>query len=117
MTMRETGLKIAQQLGRGFKVPEIHAEMRGDYGQRPGDTERQYHGFGYMQIDIASYPDFVKSGKWKDPLATYKMAIAVLESKRNYLEPKYKEVGEEMIHRAITAAYNCGEGNVSKVLT
>ena len=42
------------------------------------------------------------------------MAIDVLESKRKYLETKseYQRLSEEEKNRAITAAYNTGEGNV-----
>jgi hypothetical protein len=121
MTMRETGQKIAKLLGRGVKVPELHTEMKGDYGQREGETEKQYHGFHYMQIDIGSYPSFIASGDWKDPLKGYKKAIEVLEGKRIYLfaaggKFKPNEFPPDMLYRAITAAYNCGEGNVAKVL-
>ena len=62
----------------------------GDYGKRPADAAKQYHGFGFWQIDIASFPSFISSGKWVDPGA--------------------------MAQPAVTAAYNCGEGNVNKAL-
>jgi len=41
--------------------------MKGDYGKRPADAAKQYHGFGFWQIDIASFPSFISSGKWVDP--------------------------------------------------
>jgi hypothetical protein len=44
------------------------------------------------------------------------MAIAVLEEKRLYLEPKFPNLQGDSLHRAITAAYNCGQGNIAKVL-
>jgi hypothetical protein len=114
--MRETGLKIAKRLGQGFKVPEIWAEMKGDWSQRPGETEKQYHGFGLPQIDIASFPSFVKSGDWKDPKKSWYFSINVLEGKRKWINTKCPDVKGEFLERAITAAYNCGEGNVVKLL-
>jgi hypothetical protein len=116
MAMRETGFKIAEFVKLGKKPEAIHTIMRGDYGQRKGDVEKCYHGFGYWQIDIASYPDFVKSGDWKDPFKTCRKAISVLEEKRLYLAPKFPNLQGDSLCRAITAAYNCGQGNVAKVL-
>lgn len=116
MAMRETGFLIARYVEKKMKTDVIHSLMKGDYGQRPKETEKQYHGFGYWQIDIASYPAFVKSGDWKDPFKTCLKAIAVLEEKRLYLAPKFPNLQGDSLHRAITAAYNCGQGNVQKVL-
>lgn len=117
MAMRETGFLIARYVAQKSKVEIIHTLMRGDYGQRPGEKEKSYHGYGYWQIDIASYPDFIKSGDWKDPFKTCRKAIAVLEEKRAYLEPKFPNIKGDSLMRAVTAAYNCGQGNVAKVLT
>lgn len=114
--MRETGFLIARYVKQGAKPEIIHTLMRGDYSQRPGEKEKNYHGFGYCQIDIASYPDFVKSGEWKDPFKIIRKAIAVLEEKRVYLSPKFPNLQGDSLQRAITAAYNCGQGNVAKVL-
>jgi len=116
MAMRETGFKIAEFVKLGKNPEAIHAIMRGDYSQRDGEKEKTYHGFGYWQIDIGSYPDFVKSGDWKDPFKTCLKAIAVLEEKRQYLAPRFPNLQGDSLHRAITAAYNCGQGNVKKVL-
>lgn len=116
MCMRETGFLIARYAKQGMKVAIIHTLMRGDYSQRPGEKEKSYHGYGYWQIDIASYPQYVKSGDWKDPLKTCAMAISVLEEKRKYLEPRFANLKGDSLHRAVTAAYNCGQGNVAKVL-
>jgi hypothetical protein len=116
MAMRETGFKIAEFTKLGKKPEAIHAIMRGDYGQRKGEKEKSYHGFGYWQIDIGSYPDFVKSGDWKDPFKTCCKAIAVLEEKRLYLEPRFSNLQGDSLHRAITAAYNAGQGNIARVL-
>jgi hypothetical protein len=114
--MRETGFLIARYVKAGTTPAIIHTLMRGDYGQRPGEKEKSYHGYGYPQIDIGSYPDFVRSGDWKDPFKTVCKAIAVLEEKRAYLEPKFPNLQGDSLHRAITAAYNCGQGNVAHVL-
>lgn len=117
ITMRETGFLIARYVKEGAKPDVIHGLMRGDYGQRSGEKEKSYHGFGYPQIDIGSYPDFVKSGDWKDPFKVFRKAITVLEEKREYLVPKFPNLQGDSLYRAITAAYNCGQGNVAKVLT
>lgn len=116
IAMRETSFKIAEfnELGKSPEI--IHQVMRGDYSQRKGEVEKSYHGFGYWQIDIASYPDFVKSGNWKDPFKTCCKAISVLEEKRLYLQPKFPNLQGDGLHRAITAAYNCGQGRVAQAL-
>ncbi len=116
MAMRETGFLIARYAGQAKTPVQIHPLMRGDYSQRPGEKEKSYHGYGYWQIDIASYPAFVKSGDWKDPLKTCRKAIAVLEEKRLYLQQQFPSLTGEDLARAVTAAYNCGQGNVSKVI-
>lgn len=117
MSMRETGFLIARYVKAGTKTDIIHNLMKGDFTQRPDEKEKSYHGFGYWQIDIGSYPDFVKSGDWKDPFKTCRKAIAVLEEKLLYLVPKFPNLQGDGLNRAITAAYNCGQGNVAKVLT
>jgi predicted metal-dependent hydrolase len=116
MTMRETGFLIARYVEAGLKPKDIHPIIRGDYGQREGEKEKSYHGYGYMQIDIASYPDFVKSGAWKDPVKTYVKALEVLEEKRAYLAPRFSQLQGEALLRAVVAAYNTGQGNVAKTL-
>jgi hypothetical protein len=114
--MRETGFLIARYVKAGTKPEIIHTLMRGDYGQRPGEKEKSYHGYGYTQTDIASYPDFIKSGDWKDPFKSFMKAISVLEEKRQYLAPRFPNLQGDSLYRAITAAYNCGQGNVAKVI-
>lgn len=109
MAYREVGFLIARYVSQGYKVEQISLLMRGDYGQRKGDPEKIYHGYSYWQIDINSYPDFIKSGYWKDPLKSCTMAVKVLEEKRIYLK-QYNMDTED----AITAAYNTGQGNVRK---
>lgn len=116
MCMRETGFLIARYIGQGAKPVTIHPLMRGDYGQRPGEKDKSYHGYGYWQIDIGSFPGFICGGDWKDPYKTCVMAISVLEGKRKYLQSKFPQLKGEDLLRAIVAAYNCGEGNIQKVL-
>lgn len=116
MAYREMGLKIIKLVNKGFSVPDIMNNALGDWSKRPGEKEPQYHGFGFWQIDIGSYPEFVKSGNWKDPYKCCMKAIEVLEEKRLYLQKRFPELNPEMLSRAITAAYNCGQGNVAKVL-
>jgi len=110
---RETGGLIARY--PNATLVDVSSVMRGDYTQRPGEIEKQYHGFGFWQADIASFPAFVKSGNWKDPAKACDMAIDILEGKRAYLHSHSQLEGEDL-DRAITAAYNCGEGSVIKAL-
>lgn len=109
MTMRETGFLIARYVGEGKMVEEINLLMRGDYGQRKGEDKKQYHGYGYIQIDIGSYPDFINSGDWQNPLKSYEKAIHVLNEKATELA-KYNITSLQ----AITAAYNCGSYGARK---
>lgn len=121
MVYRETGILLHRYIRPGITFQTISELMKGDYGQRPADKEKRYHGYSYWQIDIGSYPDFIKSGDWKDPFKSCMKAIHVLEEKRSYLfgNNKHLDAGNyslDNIHRAITAAYNCGQGNVEKAL-
>lgn len=118
MAYRETGFLIGRYADKKMKAEDIHGLMKGDYGQRDGETEKKYHGFGYWQIDTGSYLPFIKAGYWKDPFKTCMKAIEVLEEKRIYLAQNFDfgKIDLHTIHRAITAAYNCGQGNVLKAL-
>ena len=117
MAYRETGWKIGKYLNQKMTFEAICETMKGDYGQRPGETEKQYHGFGFWQIDIKIYPDFVKSGDWKNPFKCCCKAIEVLEEKRQSLVKNWVFNGDQEIFlRSIIAAYNCGQGNVLKSL-
>lgn len=109
---RETGILINRYATKGITLENIALLMKGDYTQRKGEDKPQYHGFSFWQIDVHSYPEFIKSGEWKDPLISCNKAISVLESKRKYLQSKFKLLAGESLDRAITAAYNTGEGNV-----
>lgn len=119
---RETGELIAKRISQAGNVASgnilnvIAPVMRGDFSQRPGEKEAGYHGFGFWQADIVSFPAFVKSGNWKDPALACAMAIDILEGKREYLQPHFPALAGDPLARAMTAAYNCGEGNVRDVL-
>jgi len=112
MAYRETWTLMISHIKNKTHFKNI--EPKGDYGQRKGETEKQYHGFGYWQIDTGSYPDFIKSGQWKDPYKSCLKAIEVLEEKRKSLQVLNLE--GETLNQAITAAYNCGQGNVIKAI-
>ena len=119
MCARETGFLFTRNANHGLTFEQICPLMKGDYGKRPKDAQKVYHGFGFWQIDVDSFPAFVNSGKWTDPLETAKMAVTVLNGKMNFLKSKGwdQRLDPDTWHRAITAAYNCGEGNVNKALS
>jgi len=116
---RETGYKIIQYVNKGYSFEQVCANMVGDWSKRSGDKEKKYHGFGFWQIDIDSYADFVNSGDWLDPVKCCNKSVSVLEEKRKYLITKGwdKKLDKISFERAITASYNCGQGNVHKALT
>jgi hypothetical protein len=114
MAYRETWTLMLTYIKNKIHFENVVGIVKGDYGRRDGELEKQYHGFGFWQIDIGSYPTFAKSGDWKDPFKTCCKAIVVLEEKRASLEKKLtrKDYDVETWHRMITASYNCGAGNV-----
>lgn len=112
MAMREVNFLIARNASKPFQ--QVCNLMKGDYGQRAGDEMKCYHGFSFWQIDIGSFPDFIKSGDWQDPLKSCIKAIQVLEGKRSYLAARFPQLPPNELERASVAAYNTGEGNVSK---
>jgi hypothetical protein len=116
MTYREVHVLLRRYIDAGMKPKDIWPIIKGDYSKREGESEKQYHGFGVMQIDIGSFPAFVKSGDWKDPVKTYVMAMRVLEGKRAYLKGKFPDLPNDELLYASVCAYNCGEGNVRKIL-
>lgn len=117
MTYRETGRLIEKRLSQGFTVPGIWEQLKGDYSQRKGETEPQHHGFGPIQVDIGSFPDFIKSGEWKDPYKCYMKALQILEDKRRILENHFAKLGGEELQKAVVASFNAGEGNEIKVVS
>ena len=69
-----------------------------------------YHGFGIMQVDIGTDPEFSKGG-WKDPAKSIRRGGEILASKREELKKMglFSEVN-------MYCAYNCGSGNVKKAI-
>jgi hypothetical protein len=85
------------------------------------------HGYGVMQIDIRSFADFCKSGKWKDVEAAILKGAEVLAKKRDEILAAEKRargycrfsdgsvrsfvpriLSNEDLHRVTVASYNCG---------
>jgi len=114
MVLREVGVIISRNVPKKLSMMDISGITRGDYTKRKNDKEEMYHGYSYFQIDIDSFPDFVKSGNWKDPYKSCLMAIKVLEGKRKYIASKCPELDEKSLYRATIAAYNYGEGTACK---
>ena len=83
------------------------------------------HGFGIMQIDIGSFPEWCASNAWKDVSQAADKGCEVLRGKvKSIIALQGKRMisrhgeytcpanlsDDDIIHYAI-AAYNCGEGN------
>ena len=123
LTNRECGWKFQREVEKGKDPREVLENMKGDYGKRPGETKEQYHGFSPFQIDKDTAPQFgrlmINRGEWTDLFKAAKVCIAVLEEKRDYLDAQgmaEEKLGTNLYNRAITAAYNCGQGRVVKAL-
>jgi hypothetical protein len=68
-----------------------------------------FHGYGIMQIDIGSFPDFCRAWTPEQVQPSIEFGTQVLAGKRSFLA---KHGITDL--RAITSAYNTGEGNVLK---
>ncbi len=82
----------------------------------------EYHGYGLMQVDIGSFPNWVKSGAWRDPLQSIAKGAGVLDGKRTEIEQGQGKTltieGRSFVGRKFdtadqalqvaTACYNCG---------
>lgn len=81
------------------------------------------HGYGIMQIDDRSFPDWCHSGAWKDAEQAIIKGASVLDDKRTFVEKnqgkkitfgkKYSFVGKDHltageILRIAVSSYNCG---------
>ncbi len=110
---RETGGLITRYANRGMTLEQMSPLIEGDY------AGGHYHGFSFWQIDVRSFPDFVNSGDWQSPQKASVKAVQVLEEKKQALINLHimnLDLSQVMIDRAITASYNCGEGNVIEAL-
>jgi hypothetical protein len=90
--------------------------IEGDY------RNLEYHGYGLMQVDIGSFPDWVKSGAWHDPLQSIAKGAQVLADKVNQVKigqgqglsiDGFKFVGrrfetDDQLFQVAVACYNCG---------
>jgi Transglycosylase SLT domain len=86
----------------------LDEDLKGDAG----------HGHGLMQIDDRSFGDWLASNDWTDPATNIEKGVQVLAGKYNYLNGQglLNDLDEAAAVQAAIAAYNCGEGNVAKVL-
>ena len=106
---REVGFLIPRKVSAGQSFEYISGHMTGDSG----------HGRSFYQIDDRSYPQFVNDTPLSDVTAYAKKCVECLEEKRKYLVSRgwtENKLGDELFARAISAAYNCGQGNVHKAL-
>ena len=71
------------------------------------------HGHGIMQIDDHSYRD-IKRQPWKDPAWNIDKGASILQEKWDYLAD-HTELEDEKLLWFSVAAYNCGQGNMTKV--
>jgi hypothetical protein len=113
IAMRETGLKIMKLVEAGNTFPNINRLVKGDFSKRPGDPSEMFHGYGYWQIDIGSFPDFIQSNDWQDPYKCCLKAISILDTNKAYLLKKYPglPLNNPIFEMELTASYNCGLGN------
>lgn len=117
---RETGFLILRYANKGLGLDEIAVRMKGDYGKRAGEPAPRYHGYGFVQIDTGSYPEFINDTPLSDYKAYLKKAIDVLEEKRSSITRagfNADNLGDEYFLRAILAAYNSGQGRVIRSLS
>jgi len=119
ITCRETGFLILRYANQGKDFETICSLMKGDYSRRPGESSKRYHGFGFIQIDINSYPKFIEDTPLSDYISYFEKSILVLEEKRLFLERNgynAAKLGNDIFLQAIVASYNCGQGNVLRAL-
>jgi hypothetical protein len=98
-------------------------ELNPYYLKHPGDyRDGTYHGYGLMQMDIGSYPDWIKEGHWKNARDCILKGAEVLASKRKGIQNgqgKKHKVGKQEftgakiagadLLRVAIAAYNSGD--------
>ena len=78
----------------------------------PSGTGDGGYGRGIMQIDAEFHPEFISTGKWRDPRENLTYGIEkVLRPYYDYLDRNTNLQGMELL-RAALASYNAGPGNV-----
>ncbi len=84
-------------------------------GEGKGDAG---HGHGLMKIDDRSFGGWLAANDWQDPAVNIQMGVKILTDKYNYLAGRglLDGLSDTQAQQAAVAAYNCGEGNVAKVL-
>lgn len=88
-------------------------EGRGDFAKRSPRGDRRGvepndgggYGRGLMQIDY-DWHEFARTGNWQDPHANLMYACTILNNARLFFDRR--DVTEDMMLRAILAAYNSG---------
>jgi hypothetical protein len=112
---QETGPLLHRYIAREMEFDDICTLMRGSYSRRNREPKKRFHGFSFWQLDMGSYTDFLLSGDWKHPFRSCLKLIDILEKKRKFLVTRCRLKGDELC-QAITAAYDCGQGNVIKAI-
>ncbi len=119
----EGWIAYMREFGRLYDIPAYRIaaiasretniqNIRGDYSQRKGEVTKRYHGFGVMQVDLNTDPDFAR--RWnaavhKSDMAreSFEKGVKILKSKYTYLANK--KLTEPILTRYAIAAYNGGE--------
>jgi hypothetical protein len=81
----------------------------------PSGTGDFGHGRGLLQIDDRAFPQFIGTGKWKDPRENILFGSQVLADNRAFMQRRTSLQGKELL-RAALAAYNSGPGNALRAL-
>lgn len=76
---------------------------------------RKPHGYGIMQIDDRSFPEWCRSGKWQNVPDAVRMGAMVLQSKINGVHANERVLPKDIIRVAV-AAYNAGPHAISGYL-
>lgn len=106
-----------------FAVGSRETNWNPKYLREPGDRG---HGFGPMQIDSRSFPDWIRTGQWRDPRAAIMKGAEVLRAKLDQVRQKegktitvtsrkvaYRVTGKRLADwerkKVALAAYNSGQ--------
>jgi membrane-bound lytic murein transglycosylase MltF len=86
----------------------LDPDMTGDHG----------HGHGLTQLDDRSFGGWLANHDWQDPFTNIEMGVKILTDKYNYLNEHggFDNMNQEEAEQVTIAAYNCGEGNMMRVI-